>query len=300
MRTIKFIIIAVLGFGLMSCTGSNDELWFNADGSGTYQSTSDMSQMLPFLMMGLESGGEGEEKAEMEMIKALFSGEKVDTIFPMSTLLDFAAKEEGKSVDELFGELEQEMLSTGEVPDSIRTSFTNVFDFIRALKFRIHLDKKEMEFNVGTIYDFSEFGQMKLLANDFVRLGRFAEEQEAEKEGKDFSPMNAFDMVQSSISNMPDYVFDGNYFRYSFKGMDMSSLLEDGPDGISSMMSQFMGSEDYTLTIHLPGKIKKIKASNDSVEKIDKKTIRIKTPLKELYNADYAFDLEVKFKSKKR
>ncbi len=300
MKTIKFIIIAVLGFGLFSCTGSNDELWFNPDGSGTYQSTTDMSQMLPFLAMAMESEKEGEGDGELEIIKALFSGEKIDTIFPMKSLLDLAAKEEEKSVDELFQELEQEMLSTGEVPDSIRSSFNNFFDFFKALKFRIQMDKKEMVFNIGTIYEFSEFGQMKILANDFVRLSRYVGEQEAEEEGRDFSPMSAFNMIQSSINNMPDYVIDGNYFRYKFNGMDMSSLMEDGPDGIGAMMSQFMGSEDYTLTIHLPGKIKKIKANNDSVEKVDKKTIVIKTPLKEMYNADYNFDLEVKFKSKKR
>ncbi|KAA3638249.1 MAG: hypothetical protein DWQ02_05385 [Bacteroidetes bacterium] len=300
MRILKTLIIVTLSVTLWNCTGTNDELWFNADGSGTYQSNSDMSQVLPFLLMAMESEKEGEEDAELEMFKSLFSGEKIDTIFPMKTLLDFAAREEEKSVDELFEELENEMFSTEDVPDSIRSSFANVFDFIRALKLRIQLDKEERVFNIGTIYDFSEFGQMKKLAGDFVRLSRYAGEQEAEKDGVDFSPMQAFDMIQSSVSNMPDYVIDGNYFRYKFKGIDMSSLMEDGPDGIGSMMSQFMGAEDYSLTIHLPGKIKNIKASNDSVEKIDKKTIVIKTPLKELYNADYSFDLEVKFKNKKR
>jgi hypothetical protein len=64
------------------------------------------------------------------------------------------------------------------------------------------------------------------------------------------------------------------------------------------MVEGMLGDEPYRLTIHFPGKVKK-KLNSKYATRVDKETVVIEIPQKDLKNPDMKLDLGIRFKGLK-
>lgn len=304
MNAFKFIVLGIIAFGLFTCRSTHDELWLNPDGGGTIETSTDFTVMIPFLAMGLDFHQDTlQEDSPILMFKNLLSREKVDTIIEMRIPLEYyLVTMEGRTYEGLLQDMERELLTYGEVPDSVKTSLSNIINFIDELKFRLELDKTEGSFFTGVIFDFPHYETITSLGEDLLDLGYFLENKKVENDEKrpGSSALGFLELFYLPLTTMPQFEIEGNYFRYNFHGNNLSTFTTEGGIGMANMISQMMGADEYTMTVHFPGKIKKINSGNDSVKKLDRETIRINTSFDDLNDPDYKVDLEVKFKLKKK
>ncbi len=283
---------------LSSCATTQEELWIEPDGSGRFVSTTDISAMYPFLMMGMMQEEEDEEEEQTEgdatepkdamdmLMENLLKQEKVDTVISLSGMM----KEElpdGKTLEMMIDSMKQVPASEQGVTEEQKKMGIRALEGMMDLKMRLQASQPEQMLKFSTIQDFTE-------VEDFSNFGDMIEEM-GQMMGESPSGDAISDMMGSGTTS---FSIDGKVLQISRKGMDMGELGE-GEEAAETMamMQMFMGDEPYRLTIHFPGKVKKVKS--EYAERVDKRTVVIEIPQEKLYDPEFEFNLDVKFKGLK-
>lgn len=303
MKIIQIMTIAILGIWSLSCTSDRDDLWIYSDGSCKYVSTTDMSNFYPMLLMGLEAESEDAEDDEFKtLLTGLIGQEKADTTWQLRSMFEMMAKdEEGDPIVKMFEEMENDLGEDSSWTEEDKEGFKRFFNFLLDLKIRVQVDKSENKLIVSNIKEFSSLEEIDQLTKDLLKISELVQREEERKNKEEGEEGFSFDQtayLSQVFGGMPAFEVDGKYFRYKSQGLDMSKIMGEETNEMSAMMNMFSDDDKiHQLYIHLPGKIKRI--NSDKVKKIDKQTILIETPLKDMYDPEKSLDLEVKFKPKK-
>jgi hypothetical protein len=299
---IKFLPILTLlmvAFGLSSCFNASEELWIEADGTGRYESTNDFSSLYPFMMMGLqqeqeEDGTETEEDGDdfEQSMRRLLLAEKMDTTFDLSSILASAAAEKGQTLDQMMAEMEAEMKADDTMPEDQKEALFGMIEGLLDMKLRMQANQASQTFKTTNI---QRFDNLNNLTNFGETLGGILPLMG----GGGGVPPEALGAMDQLFNSMTQFDLDGNTLRIRRAGMDLEALAGEDSEAMQSigMIKMFLGDAPYRLTIHFPGKVKKI--SSDYLTKVDKQTVELEIPMSELFDPELRVDAEVKFKGLK-
>ena len=144
-----FLAVAVAAM-LTSCSSNEEELWIEANGSGRYESTMDLSGIYPFILMGLNSEPEeeGEEKDPFtKMMEGLLQSESVDTLIRFSDMVARELEKEGKNLDMLLDSLESVDINEAGITEAEKEANLKLFREMTNIQLRMQVKKSESLFN---------------------------------------------------------------------------------------------------------------------------------------------------------
>jgi hypothetical protein len=297
----NLLILLMLGTMLSSCINVNDEVWIESDGTGRFESTTDLSSVLPFMAMGMqqemekakEEGAGADDNPMTAFMEMAMSGEAVDTVFNFRSMLEQSLAAEGKSWEMLMDSLENASLD-GEMTEAQRESMLGVFQTISDMKIRMQVDQEAPLFKTTNIQQFANLNELSSMGESISEMTKLMEAGEGAQ-----SPLGGDDasaMLEQIFGGQTLMDLDGDVLRIRRAGFDLSALGEEVEQNMA-MIKMFLGDEPYRLTIHFPGKVKKI--SSDMIKKVDKKTVMLEIPLNDLLDPEMRFDATVKFKGLK-
>lgn len=291
-------LLLMLALGLQGCFSMQDEVWIEADGSGRFEATTDLSSMYPFLMMGLQEElnkeKDGDGKAEdsdpmTSIMKGMLMAEEVDTTFEFQDMMAEAMAQEGMNWEEMLDSI-RNAPATEDFSNDQRQVVLGVFEEMADMKMRIRSSKSEQVFKTTNIQDFSSVDEVGSSGGIMSKIMELAA---ADKSG----PMGQgeeFDAIMQQMTNaMTQLDLDGNTLRIRRSGMDVSIFGEEFTQNFA-MVKMFLGNDPYRMVIHFPGKVKKI--SSSVAEKLDKNTVAIEMPLDDLFDPEKQIDVEIQFK----
>ncbi len=295
-------LLLILALGLQGCFSMADEVWIEADGSGRFEATTDLSSMYPFLMMGLqeEMGKEkdGDGKAESgdpmtAMMKGMLTSEEVDTTFDFQDMMSNAMAEDGMDWEDMLDSL-RTTPATEDFTEEQREVVLGVFDEMADMRMRIRSSQADQIFKTTSIQDFTSVNDMGSTGGLMAKIMELA----AAEEGGPLGQGEEMDAIMQQLTNAQTQLdLDGNTLRIRRSGMDVSLLGEEFTQNFA-MIKMFLGNEPYRMLIHFPGKVKKI--SSSVAEKVDKNTVAIEMPLDDLFDPEKQIDVEIQFKGLKK
>ncbi len=293
MKQLSYLLLLFTAAWLTSCTSNEEELWIEADGSGRYESTMDLSGIYPFLLMGLQSEDEeGEEEEEDPftlMMEGLLMSESADTVISFSEVIAKELKEEGRSIESLLDSLEGINPETAGLTEAEKQANIKMVKGLMDMKLRLQINQSESLFKITTINEFDHI-------ENFEQGGNFMETMMGMRDQAE--PMGAqAEMVKEMMGAQTQFALDGKRLRVSRRGQDMGDMSAEEKQQMQ-MVEGMMGDEPYRLTIHFPGKVKK-RLDSDYAERVDKQTVVIEIPQEDLKDPDMEMDFGIKFKGLK-
>lgn len=291
MKHFLYFLVLSVAIMLTSCSSNEEELWIEADGSGRYESTMDLSGLYPFILMGLNS--EEEEEGEEEdpftkMMEGLLQSESVDTLINFSDMIARELNEEGKTLDMLLDSLQSIDIEEAGITKEEKEANLKMFREITNIKLRMQVKKSESLFKITTINTFDDIAE-------FEQGGNFMETMMGMRDGADMGGQS--EMIEDVLGAQTQFALSGRTLNVSRRGQDMGDMSEEDKQQMQ-MMEGMLGDEPYRLTIHFPGKVKK-KLSSEYATRVDKETVVIEIPQEDLKNPDMKLDLGIKFKGLK-
>ncbi len=293
------IILLIISIVLTSCFNTTDELWIEKDGSGRFQTTTDLSTVYPFMMMGLDKAKEEAETEGAEvkkedkfkkMLEGLLKAESIDTTFVIQKLVQAGLDEKGMTMDDFWAKMDAEMKADDSMPDAQKEVMMTMFDKMLNMQFRMQANKGNQMFKTTLMQSFEDIAELSNLGKDITGVLPYLDNEKTESMSAD--QLASMDQLFNSFTHID---LSGNTLRVRRSGFDLTTLGEEVAQ-MAPMMQMFLGSSPYRLVVHFPGKIKKM---SEGVEKIDKNTIAIEMSLSDLFDAEKSIDYEVKFKGLK-
>lgn len=292
-RNLFFLLIAALS--LQSCLNVQDEIWIEADGSGRYESATDLSNLYPFIMMGIneEKPEDGEEADPFtQWLKTSLQEGKVDTMLNFRGMMETAMQEQmpGMSYDQMINFLENEPLPD-DMTEQERETVLSLLETVGQMQMRMQVDPDKSMLkttNITTFGGVDELQNMSQMMDVIMQLAQMGESGPNPLEDPQTQAM--LDQLGNAQTALD---INKGVLRIRRAGMDLS-MMGDELKEMMPMMKMFLGDQPYRLTIHLPGKVKKI--SSDVVTKIDRNTVQLEIPLDDLFDPETLIDVEVKFK----
>lgn len=291
-------LFIVLAFGLSNCTAPQEELWIEADGSGRYTSTVDLSVMYPFLLMEIVQEDEVAEDQDPftamigQMLVQQLKAESADTTFSFGDMTAKKLEAEGKSLEMMIDSLEN---LDPEAAGMTAEEQAQNLQMLKTMKFRLQADRSENMLKFTTISDFEDPAEMGNGA--YFIMDRMGGMQGGAQE----EPIEQMTQGQTQVD------LQGGKLRITRKGTDPTTDPTEGTSDedkaqirimeMMEMMQGMTGDQPYRLTIHFPGKVKKVKS--EYAERADRETVVIEIPQEKLTDEDFEFDLTVKFKGMK-
>lgn len=292
----------LLGLGLLviwlnSCTTGEEELWIEADGSGRYESTMDLSAIYPLLLMGIqqEEAKEEEEPEEEQdpftpMMEKLLQAESADTVISLSALIEEELKEEGRSIDMLMDSLRQlSPETTGKTEEELNSS-VKLIETMMGMKMRFKVDQKQQLFQLTTINEFNEIQNFVNGAGFMESLMSFRDQSSGMATGEQDQA------IKQMTENQTQFALDGKTLRISRSGQSLEDMGEEEMQQMK-MISGMMGDQPYRLTIHFPGKVRRPKS--EYAERVDKQTVVVEIPQEKLNDPEFKMELGLRFKGLK-
>lgn len=281
---------------LSSCINTTDEVWIESDGTGRIESVNDLSGLYPFMMMGLQQqteteDGEDEKGSTYEaMMKSLFMAPEVDTTIAFSSFMESAAADKGQTLDQMMAEMEAEMKADATMPEDQKEALFGMVESFLNMEMRLQTSQEKQMFKTTNLQNFANITELSSLGETMMELMPLMS-------GDGGMPAEAASGLDQFFNGLTRMEINGNTLRIRRAGMDFSSLGDEAAQSIG-MAKMFLGSHPYRLTIHLPGKVKKI--SSDRVKKLDKTTVQLEIPLDELFDPEMRLDAEITFKGLKK
>ncbi len=276
-----------------SCASNSEEIWIESDGSGRYQSTQDASSMVPLLKMAMMSD-EMKKNANSEdsnPFTDLFkSGNKIDTTFRFWQIMEDEARKKGETVPTRES-LKEKMMADEKGTEEEKEMVWKVMEGFMDMDMRMQVDLDNDLFKMTMSQDFSSLDNMM-----FSNFGDMLDLVSKYDEDFDASNMEELEMAKSMMGSMPKYELTNNTLTISREPIDLSKLDDETRMGLE-MMKGFMSNNEYTTTIHLPGKVKGVSQKNATYKG---STVTWTLPFDAMYDKNANLDLEVKFKGKKR
>lgn len=304
------IILLITSLALTSCFNTSDELWIEKDGSGRFETTTDLSTLYPFMMMGLEKEAEKTDDEEMhgmeemddadaevkkedkfkKMFEGLLKAETMDTTFVIQELVQAGLDEKGMTMEDFWAKMDEEMKADESMPDAQKEVLMTMFDKMMNMQFRMQAHKGNQMFKTTLMQSFSNIAELSNLGKDMADVLPYLDNEKTENMTAD--QLASMDQLFNSFTHID---LKGNTLSIRRSGLDLSSLGDEVAQ-VEPMMQMFLGNSPYRLVIHLPGKVKKVSAG---VEKIDKNTVAIEMPLSDLFDSEKSIDYEITFKGLK-
>lgn len=283
-------LFIVFAFGLSSCTATQEELWIEADGSGRYASTMDLSAMYPLLLMGIEQESEGEEGQDpfTAMIEQQLKAESADTTFSFGDMIAKELEAEGKSLEMMIDSLENLDPEAAGMTAEEQTRNLQMLKTITGMKIRLQADQSKSMLKFTTISDFEDAAEMGNGASFMDVLMGFRNQMSGTQGGAQE------EAIQQMAKGQTQLDLQGGKLRITRKGTDPTEGMSEEDKAQMQMMQGMAGDQPYRLTIHFPGKVKKVKS--EYAEQTDKETVVIEIPQEKLMDEDFELDLTVKFK----
>lgn len=295
MKQLSYILLLFTAAWLTSCSSNEEELWIEADGSGRYESTMDLSGIYPFLLMGLQSEEEEEGEEEEEdpftlMMEGLLMSESADTVISFSEVIAKELEEEGRTFESLLDSLQGLNPETAGLTEEEKQANIKMVKDLMGMRLRMQIDKSESLFKITTINEFDDI-------EDFEQGGNFMETMMGMRDQAE--PMGAqAEMVKEMMGAQTQFSLDGKVLKVSRRGQDMGDMNEEEAQQMQ-MVEGMMGDEPYRLTIHFPGKVKK-RLGSEYAERVDKQTVIIEIPQEDLKDPEMEMDLGIKFRGLKK
>lgn len=275
---------------LTSCSSNEEELWIEADGSGRFESTMDLSGIYPFLLMGLNSESEeGEEDDPFtKMMKDLLQSGSVDTVISLSTLMARELEGEGKSIEMLMDSLQSIDPAKAGITEAEKQTNLKMMKELMSITLRMQVNKSESMFKITTINPFEDITEFDSGGNFMELLMNMGDQNPAGGQAE---------MVQDMQKAQTRFSIDGKSLKVSRRGQDPGEMSEEDEQQME-MVEGMLGNEPYRLTIHFPGKVKK-RLKSDYATRVDNQTVVIEIPQEDLKNPEMELDLGIKFKGLK-
>jgi len=291
MKQLLYFLVLSIALMLTSCSSNEEELWIEADGSGRYESTIDLSGLYPFILMGLNS--EEEEEGEEEdpftkMMEGLLQSESVDTLINFSDMIARELNQEGKTLDMLLDSLQSVDIEKAGITEAEKEANLKMFREMTNIKLRMQVKKSASLFKITTINTFDDIAE-------FEQGGNFMETMMGMRDNAAMGGQS--EMIEDVLGAQTQFTLSGKTLNVSRRGQDMGDMSEEDKQQMQ-MVEGMLGDEPYRLTIHFPGKVKK-KLNSKYATRVDKETVVIEIPQKDLKNPDMKLDLGIRFKGLK-
>lgn len=285
MRIISLSCILAL-FAFSSCVNNAEELYINADGSGRIEFTTDLSSMYPFLMMGLQQEQESDsteaDNPFSGLMTRLTESPQFDTTFSFEDLFLQALAEEGITRDSFEREIADD--PNGEKGQIGKFFLDKLFN--ATLNIQSNRDEATLLMRqISSFTDIDSLGNIGAsLGAVMVAAGAIPDDQLGAMESMMGAPIS-YSLSKGKLT----------VHRDPPTQPDTKALDEEAQQAIA-MMNMFLDQVDYKLTIHVPGKIKKVDYPGAI---IDKDQVTISIPYEEWTEGTEPLDFTVKFKPKK-
>lgn len=289
MRQFFYFLALLTIVSLASCSSNEEELWIEADGSGRFESTMDLSGIYPFLLMGLDSKSEEEEgDAFNKMIEGLLQSESVDTVINLSNLMAQELEGKGSSIKMLLDSLQSIDPDEAGITEAEKQANLKTLNALMSITLRMQIDKSASMFKITTINPFEDITDFKVGADFMELLVGMGDQSPAGGQS---------DIVQNIQKAQTQFSIDGKTLSVSRQGQDPGEMSEEDEQQMK-MVEGMLGNEPYRLTIHFPGKVKK-RLKSDYATRVDNQTVVIEIPQEDLKNPEMEMDLGIKFKGLK-
>jgi hypothetical protein len=291
MKQLLYFLVLSVTLMLTSCSSNEEELWIEADGSGRYESTIDLSGLYPFILMGLNSEEEEEGEAEdpfTKMMEGLLQSESVDTLINFSDMIARELNKEGKTLDMLLDSLQSVDIEKAGITEAEKEANLKMFREMTNIKLRMQVKKSASLFKITTINTFDDIAE-------FEQGGNFMETMMGMRDNAAMGGQS--EMIEDVLGAQTQFALSGKTLNVSRRGQDMGDMSEEDKQQMQ-MVEGMLGDEPYRLTIHFPGKVKK-KLNSKYATRVDKETVVIEIPQKDLKNPDMKLDLGIRFKGLK-
>ena len=309
MKNLLYSLFICFVFSFSSCSEYGEEIWLNADGSGKYQMTQDMSQMLPFIEMGIESAKQKmEDKSENdvdetsdndfnpEKLMNIFASGKVDTTITMESIMKKSFEKDGKIFtkesmkEEFFKKMNEEEEFRGTPAE--KEKIWSFFEGIMNMTNRIQYDQEYASLKNTMSQSFSSTKDM--LFGNLPELIDIISKYSGEDNEKLNDP-KAKEAMAKMKDAFPTYEITKNMVKIRRKAMDLESDDPEAAQGLA-MMKGMMGNSTYTMKIHVPGKVKKVSQAG---AKFKGSTVTWTMPALDLNDTSKDLNLDIKFKPRK-
>lgn len=296
--------IAMMTFS--SCGNNVEEIWINNDGSGKYEMTQDLSQLLPFaqmLMMSDEEEEMGEEEMEgeanvkdegMKKLKEIFSRGVIDTSFVIENLAKEMAAKKGEtfSIENMKQKIYEDAGKDGfKMTDKQKTALGDFMEGILKSTLNIKMNVDQNLLKMTTSQRFGGFD--KMMFSNMEELFNMFADSEVASSNEDLAKIQ---QAKQMLGSIPQYSIKGNTIFITRDALDMDAMDPEQKQSMQ-MMQGMMGATDYKTIIHVPGKVKGV---NQSAATYKGSTVTWTIPYKDLYDPSKDLDLRIKFKPKKK
>jgi len=289
------VVLLILAIVFTGCFSSKEEVWINADGSGKMETVSDMSDMYPFIAMGMAAEKEkiaNGEDVDDNPFMDLMMAEEMDTTFVLKDFMTDAMNKENLTWEQMLDSIRYAPTPEGKEPLSAedREAMVQVFESMMETKMRWQVSQQDQMMKSTQIQDFADVNDLKDKTGGMMEMMKKIGEISGDRgDQEDKEIMGMFDQLSSAVTLLS---LSGNKLRIKRTGMDLSSLGEEN-EQMLSMMQMFL-KEDYQIIIHFPGKVKKV--SSDVAQIVDNNSIKIEFPMEDLFDPQLNIDVEIVFK----
>ena len=260
MKKIRILLLLLLPLAIASCTDTREELEIKKDGSGTLAIKTDIGKMLEMV-----KGFASDSDMQKDGLNRAF-----DTVMLMKDYIDTAKDVPADK---------KELLRNGKV-HVIMNVKENIGKFDMNFPFTSTDKLQQLYASLNS----SDGGLKNLFGGMGKNLPKDPQDQAGDKTDKSMPQIaSVYDIV----------VKDGFYSRKVDKERYADFVKTNKLDNLKQVSSMF-GAMEYTLSIKLPGAIKKV-SNPKAVLSDDKKTAVLKTDLMETFQHPELLSLDIEY-----
>ena len=227
MKYLSYLTCLALAFLTSGCFEILEDLYLNADGSGTYQITMDMSAMFSDPFMG-------------EMMKQGMKEETGEESLEVDSLISIADMQDG-GLPPTLTDSDRALLNKTEV--------------------RMQMSESKEIGKFIITFPFTNFDELNRFNETFAKLNEADSDDPMGGMGGMFGGAGSFTGSESL------WALDGRTLSRKVTTADTEELMEEmGGEEMMNMMKMMMAEASFTTTYHLPGRVKKCNIPNAEVD----------------------------------
>lgn len=261
MKSLKLLLVALVACCFVGCLETTEEITINANGSGTYNMSMDMGQLIDMIQTFIPEEERGKNK--MDEVK--------DTIVNMKDFVD-TAKDLSAEKKALF----------------------------RDGTIRMQMNMKEKLFKISTNFPFKNAESFQKLYEQVGEgtpgggVAGVLKGLGGDKKDLPGPPPGGKEPGMGQLTSFFDMVSKPGMLSRKVNNEKYKKLAQDSTMQQIKEMGSMMGEMKFTTAIKLPKAAKKVTGANAKLSE-DKKTVLIKNSLTDLYENPSAFEFTVEY-----
>ena len=300
-RNLLFIVRSLFLLIFSSCSKKVEEVWINKDGTGIYESTQDLSPLLPFIKMAMMTSIEEVDKLDKELIlknkgfkrlKNIFSSNSADVNLVIEDILkEMFAKE--NEVFSLASFKQNFFKGAGknniEFTEIEKEAITNFFESIFKSTLNINMDMSEGYLILKIKQAFNGLGNIMFSGlNQTVDI--FSKVDNIMNSGDKLQ----IQQVKKMMGSIPQYLLKSDTIYIMRDAIDLDAM--DGKTKQNfQIMKGFIGQNNYKTIIHAPDTV--LSTNQDSAI-YEGSTVIWQIPNKDLYDPSKNLDIKIHFEER--